>query len=129
MLPYRLVFDSQYKGWKHLFYAPYNSRVRTLNRWPQCKMKTKSLLLISLLLRVPSLMGYQSSFMADITGENAQWWKKSSNLILNLETSKPQFWVLFCFSNAKSEPSTQLRLLCNEVRIINALAVNFVVSE
>lgn len=67
--------------------------------------------------------------MADITGENAQWWKKSSNLILNLETSKPQFWVLFCFSNAKSEPSTQLRLLCNEVRIINALAANFVVSE
>lgn len=92
-------------------------------------MKTKSLLLISLLLRVPSLMGYQSSFMADITGENAQWWKKSSNLVLNLETSKPQFWVLFCFSNAKSEPSTQLRLLCNEVRIINALAANFVVSE
>lgn len=33
MLPYRLVSDSQYKGWKHLFYAPYNSRVRTLNRW------------------------------------------------------------------------------------------------
>lgn len=129
MLPYCLVSDSQYKGWKHLFYAPYNSRVRTLNRWPQYKMKTKSLLLISLLLRVPSLMGYQSSFMADITGEIAQWWKKSSNLILNLETSKPQFWVLFCFSNAKSEPSTQLRLLCNEVRIINALAVNFVVSE
>lgn len=129
MLPYRLVSDSQYKGWEHLFYAPYISRVRTLNRWPQCKMKIKSLLLISLLLRVPSLMGYQSSFMADITGENAQWWKKSSNLILNLETSKPQFWVLFCFSNAKSEPSTQLRLLCNEVRIINALAANFVVSE